>query len=356
MNQRNGYKQNLFSLTHQELKTFLVDRGFPKFSSDQIYAWMFKKKVFDFEKWSNVSNKLKVYLQANISLNIPKIVSIHTSKDGTRKFLLQMDDGEVVESVVIPNKDRTTICISSQIGCAMKCTFCHTGKMGFKRNLLAEEIVGQYLAATLWMQEFLPGEDISNLVFMGQGEPLLNLDNVRKAIDVFLEPTGLAIGQRKITLSTCGLLPQMEYLIDFPPVNIAISLHAVFDDIRDILMPINKKGGIEGLFKAIKKIPLKAHRRITYEYLLIDGVNDRIEDINELVKLLIKNETKINLIPFNEYPESPYKRPCERKIKWFQNELLNRGFVCTIRNSRGDDIMAACGQLNSIFTTKTSSS
>ncbi len=341
-------KESLYSLPIQEMREILVAQGLSKFSADQVYNWLYKRWELDPEKWTNVSKKVKAYLLENYSFELPKVVWQGLSQDGTRKFLLAMKDQQTVETVAIPAKDRLTLCVSSQVGCAIGCTFCHTGTMGLKRHLQAGEIVGQFVAVTKWLQDHV-GENqrLTNIVYMGQGEPLHNFDNVRKATLVFLEEKGIGLGQRKITLSTSGLVPQIEKLWDFPPVNIAISLHAAHNDIRSELMPINKAYDLNRLFEAIKKVPLKAHRRITYEYLLIRDLNDRPEDIAGLCQLLTKSESKVNLIPFNEYPESAFKRPSAKTVDWFKEQLLQRGFVCTVRSTKGDDILAACGQLKS---------
>jgi len=345
-------KRSIYSFTLQELRDFLAENGYPKFSGDQIFHWLYKQFSLDMENWSNVSKKVKFFISETLNLDLPKIVWHGLSSDGTRKFLVAFEDDQSVEAVAIPAKDRLTLCLSSQVGCAIGCTFCHTGTMGLKRHLKVDEVVGQYLAVTHWLKknvskEGLQGTRLTNIVYMGQGEPLHNFENMKSATEIFLEDKGLGLGQRKITLSTSGLVPQIEKLIDFPPVNIAISLHAAHDNIRTELMPINKVYDLKRLFDAISKIPLKAHRRITYEYLLIDGLNDRIEDIEGLCRLLNTTKSKVNLIPFNEYPESKFKRPSDQKIVWFQNLLIQKGYVCTTRTTKGADILAACGQLKS---------
>ena len=345
----NIQKKSLFALTIDELREHLQSSGLAKFAADQVYNWLFKKYQFDMDKWTNVSSKVKANLEESFDTRLPKIVWNGLSTDGTRKFLVGMSDSNTVEAVAIPAKNnRLTLCVSSQIGCAIGCTFCHTGTMGLTRHLTSGEIVGQYVAVTKWLRENADEEArLSNIVYMGQGEPLHNFENVKQATKVFMQDQGIGLGQRKITLSTSGLVPQIEKLHDFPPVNIAISLHAAHNNIRTELMPINKAYDLERLFDAIKKIPLKAHRHITYEYLLIDGLNDRPEDIEGLCDLLDKKESKVNLIPFNEYPESKFKRPSNSKIEWFQGELMRNGYICTTRITKGDDILAACGQLKS---------
>ncbi|MBC7430293.1 MAG: 23S rRNA (adenine(2503)-C(2))-methyltransferase RlmN [Bacteriovorax sp.] len=343
-------KPSLYAFTLNELRDYLSSIGLAKFAADQIYQWMYKIQERDLSKWSNISKKIREDFENNFDLSLPTIVWNGLSKDGTRKFLVKMRDGNTVETVAIPAKDRLTLCISSQVGCAIGCTFCHTGTMGLTRNLTADEIVGQFLVVTDWLRANVgPDERLSNIVFMGQGEPLHNYDQVRSATIIFMEDKGLGLSQRKITLSTSGLVPQIEKMWDFPPVNIAISLHAAHNDIRTELMPINKAFDLERLFEAIKKVPLKAYRRITYEYILIADLNDRQEDIDGLTNLLEKSKSKINIIPYNDFPDSKFKRPSNSKIIWFQEELLKRGFVCTTRTTKGQDILAACGQLKSEF-------
>jgi len=343
-------KRSIYSFPLNELRDYLSEKGFARFSADQIYQWIYKNKIADMSQWTNVSKKIKEDFFQNLDLELPKIIWDGLSVDGTRKFLIKMGDNETVEAVLIPARDRLTLCISSQVGCAIGCKFCHTGTMGLKRNLTANEIVGQYMSVSHFLIEKVdPALRISNIVYMGQGEPLHNYENVKKATIIFMEDKGLGLSQRKITLSTSGLVPQIEKLWDFPPVNIAISLHAAHNDIRTELMPINKAYDLERLFNALKKVPLKAYRRITFEYILISELNDRIEDLDALEKLLERDKSKINLIPFNEYPESHFKRPSNSKIIWFQEELLKRGFVCTTRTTKGQDILAACGQLKSEY-------
>ena len=226
------------------------------------------------------------FIEESFSFSLPSIIWNGQSKDGTRKFLLKFEDNKTVETVLIPAKNRLTICISSQVGCAIGCTFCHTGTMGLTRHLKPSEVTGQFIALSDWMSSVEPDAKITNIVYMGQGEPLHNFDNMKEATEIFLDDHGMGLGQRRITLSTSGMVPQIKKLNDFPPVNIAISLKAAHDDIRSELMPINKVYDLNRLLNAIKEIPLKAHRWITFEYLLIKDLNDRPEDIDALIKLL----------------------------------------------------------------------
>jgi 23S rRNA (adenine2503-C2)-methyltransferase len=344
---------SLFDLTVNELKAHLKEQGLTPFGAEQIYDWVYKKEVYDPEGWTNLAKSTREYFKTSMNLDLPKIVWQGFSKDRTRKFLVKMHDGQTVETVAIPAKDRLTLCVSSQVGCAIGCTFCHTATQGLKRHLLTSEVIGQFLTVKEWLRVNAPTEKLTNIVYMGQGEPLHNFANMKKATEIFMSEKGLNLGQRRITLSTSGLVPAIEKLVDFPPVNIAISLHSAKNETRTELMPINKVYDLERLFKAIRTIPLKAHRRITYEYLLIDGLNDTMEDVEALSDLLVRKESKINLIPFNEYPGSQYKRPSEERILFFMDQLIKKGFTCTVRATKGSDILAACGQLKSAVEKKT---
>lgn len=343
-------KSNIFDFTHEELQELLVREGFSKFNATQVFDWIYKKLNFEIDTWTNISKNCRSYMEQNLSFELPKIIWFKESHDGTKKYLVQMEDKQTVETVLIPSRNRLTQCISSQVGCAIGCTFCHTGTQGLKRHLKAGEITGQYMAVNLWLKENgYEGSRITNVVYMGQGEPLHNFENVKKATLNFLSDQAFGLSQRKVTLSTSGLVPKIKMLHDFPPVNIAISLHSAHDDQRSELMHINKVYDLKRLFEAIKEIPLKAHRRITYEYLLIDSFNDGMKDIEALATLLERKESKINLIPFNEYPGSNYKRPSAEKILWFMDQMCQKGFTCTVRATKGDDILAACGQLKTKY-------
>lgn len=343
-------KPSFFDLSFDDLKALLTQQGLTPFGATQVYDWVYKKWIHHPSEWTNVAKATKEFLSENYDFSLLKIVWNGLSKDGTRKFLVKMADGQTVETVAIPARDRLTLCVSSQVGCAVGCTFCHTATQGLKRHLKTSEVVLQYITIQNWLNQNAASEKLTNIVYMGQGEPLHNYENMKKATQIFMTEKGLGLGQRRITLSTSGLVPAIEKLaVDFPPVNIAISLHSARNNIRTELMPINKVYDLEKLFTAIKQIPLKAHRRITYEYLLIDGVNDSMEDVVALGDLLNSKESKINLIPFNEFPGSKYKRPSEQKIMWFLDQMIKRGFTCTIRTTKGSDILAACGQLKSEF-------
>lgn len=343
-------KPLLGDFNYSNFEEILLSKNKKKFLASQVFQWFYQKLEFDPDNWSNISKENREFIQKEFSLDLPKVVWHGLSEDGTRKFLLKMLDGNTVEAVVIPAKDRLTLCISSQVGCAIGCTFCHTGTQGLTRHLNPSEIVGQYTVVSRWLKDEVDPEiRLTNIVYMGMGEPLHNFENVKTASELFLEDKGLGLGQRRVTLSTSGLVPQIEKLEEFPPINFAISLHAAHDNIRTELMPINKVYDLKRLFQAIKKIPLKAHRRITYEYLLIDSMNDRQEDIDALCDLINFKESKVNLIPFNEYPGCDFKRPSNNKIRWFQEALCERGLTCTVRTTKGNDILAACGQLKTFL-------
>lgn len=342
-------KPLIYGIAQEQLKFILKENGFKPFNAEQVFSWIYKKYCFDVESWTNISKELKAFLIDRFDFTIPKIIWNGLSTDGTRKFLVGMRDSKSVETVMIAAESgRRTLCISSQVGCAIGCTFCHTGTMGLTRNLESGEIVGQFIAVQNWLNQNSTSEDkLSNIVFMGQGEPLHNFEHVKNATKIFVDEKAIGLGQRRVTISTSGLVPQIKRLDEFPSVNIAISLHAAHNDIRTELMPINKAYDLDRLLDAIKQIPLKAHRYITYEYLLIDHYNDREEDVRALVGLLPKKVSKVNLIPFNEYPESKFKRPSIQRITWFRDQLENSGITCTIRATKGADILAACGQLKS---------
>lgn len=343
-------KEHIGNFALDELKLKFGELGLNKFVASQVFDWVYRKLDLDVNNWSNISKKNRELLLEHFNFDFPTIIWNGLSKDGTRKFLVRMSDQQSVETVAIAAEGRLTLCISSQVGCAIGCTFCHTGTQGLKRHLETFEIVGQFFAVTKFLKDVVGTEDkLTNIVYMGQGEPLHNFENAKRSAKIFLEPMAFGLSQRKVTLSTSGLVPQIKKLEDFPPVNIAISLHSARNDVRTQLMPINKVYDLERLFEAIRTIPLKAHRRITYEYLLIDGLNDTEDDVQALANLLPLGESKVNLIPFNEYPGSEYRKPSVAKVKWFMDQMIKKGYVCTVRATKGDDILAACGQLKSEY-------
>ncbi len=327
------------NLTQDDLISFLAGLGKERFRAGQILRWIYDRDVCSFDDMTDLAKNLRLELQqrARVSNLTPEVVE--DSRDGTRKYLFRMADGESVETVRIPMESgRTTLCISTQVGCAMGCCFCHTGNFGLIRNLTTAEIVNQVCAA-------LRDGPIQNLVLMGMGEPLDNLDNVIRALQIFYLPDGLKFGPRKVTLSTAGLVPQMLELGRRVKVNLAVSLNATTDEVRDALMPINRRYPLQELMAACRAYPLEPRQRITFEYILIKDLNDSEQDARRLVRLLHGMRAKVNLIPFNEHSGSSFKAPSTRTIEAFQTYLLSRDMVAIRRASKGQDISAACGQL-----------
>jgi 23S rRNA (adenine2503-C2)-methyltransferase len=336
--------QGLRSLTLAELGEWVQSAlGEKRFRADQIFRWVHGRRVKSFGEMTDLSAGLRERLAEVAFLDGVALDEIQTAADGTRKLRLRTNEGAAIESVLIPSDHKLTQCISSQVGCAVDCKFCATATLGFGRNLTAGEIVSQvYLA-----QELLPeGQRITNLVYMGMGEPLHNYDEVMRSIRILNDDRGAKMSPRKITLSTAGLVSGLEKLgrEEVRP-NLAVSLNATTDVVRDVIMPINKKWNIETLLAAIDRFPLEHRRRVTFEYVLLAGVNDSLEDAARLVKLLGKRPCKVNLIPWNPHPLAPYRRPTEEAIERFQNEVKRRGLPAYLRLPRGDDIDAACGQL-----------
>lgn len=327
------------NLTQEDLISFLAGLGKERFRAGQILRWIYDRDVCSFDDMTDLAKNLRLELQqrARVSNLQPEVVE--ESRDGTRKYLFRLADGESVETVRIPmESDRTTLCISTQVGCAMGCSFCHTGNFGLIRNLTTAEIVNQVCAA-------LRDGPIQNLVLMGMGEPLDNLDNVIRALQIFYLPEGLKFSPRKVTLSTAGLVPQMLELGRRIKVNLAVSLNATTDEVRDALMPINRRYPLKELMDACRAYPLEPRQRITFEYILIKDLNDSEQDARRLVRLLHGMRAKVNLIPYNEHSGSSFKAPSARTIEAFQTYLLSRDMVAIRRASKGQDISAACGQL-----------
>jgi 23S rRNA (adenine2503-C2)-methyltransferase len=326
----------------------------------QLWNWLYVQGATDFARMTNIAKEFRAELEGNFTLARPEIVTELVSSDGTRKWLLRLDDGKEVETVYIPEEDRGTLCISSQVGCTLTCSFCHTGTQKLVRNLEPAEIVGQIMVArdrlgdwpgaTAEDQRGIPDTDrkITNVVLMGMGEPLYNFDHVRDAMAIAADGEGLSVSKRRITLSTSGIVPEIPRWGEEAGTMLAISLHAVRDDLRNQLVPINKKWPIKDLLDACRAYPgLSNAKRITFEYVMLKGVNDSIADAKELVRLLAKIPAKINLIPFNPWPGAPYECSDWEQIEKF-GELVNRaGYASPVRSPRGRDIMAACGQLKS---------
>lgn len=338
-------KLNLKSLSKEEIFRFIETQGLPRYRSEQLIHWIYKKYASEIDEVTEFSRKLRNTLNEIAYISNLENVKRLTSKDGTEKFLFSLEDEQTIESVLIPDEDRLTLCISSQVGCTMGCLFCLTARCGLIRNLKSHEIVDQVIT----VNRIIHPEKISNIVLMGMGEPLANFENVVEALWRIVRFLG--ISKRKITLSTAGIVPKMLLLPEkAPEVNLAISLNATTDEVRNEIMPINKKYPIQSVIHACKKYPLRPRRRITFEYVLIEGKNDSPEDAHRLVKLLKAIRCKVNLIPLNPYPGSVLKRPSDEKILAFQKILLQNKMRTLIRESRGRDILAACGQLRAGYT------
>lgn len=336
-------KINLRNLNLRETEELAVSLGLQRYRGRQIFHWVYGKAVDSIDRMTNLSKETRAELSRKAYISILTEVKRQQSKDGTEKFLFSLEDSHRIESVLIPEEDRLTLCISTQVGCGMGCTFCLTGKRGLARNLKSSEIINQVLA----VQSGLPsGQRITNIVIMGMGEPLANYNNTIKAIEVLTHPLGPAIGARRITLSTSGIVPQIKRLGKSGlNVNLAISLNGSTDEQRNLIMPINKKYPLAKLLGACREYPLKHRRMLSFEYVLMDGVNNSPEDARRVSKLLKGIRCKINLIPFNEFPGTPYKRPPDESILAFQEILAAHHYSVFIRKSRGTDILAACGQL-----------
>lgn len=338
-------KINIKSLTHDELEKQLVHQGFKKFRADQILRWIYEHHARSFDEMTNIGKLERELLASSFYIPIPKIIRTETSLDGTKKFLFELADAHTVESVLIPDETRQTLCISSQVGCRQACRFCLTGSQGFTRDLAAYEIVDQVLEIShILREEGMRG--ITNIVLMGMGEPLANFDEVLKALKLITSASGLGFSPRRVTVSTDGLIPEIEKLgRTGVKVNLAVSLNATTDEVRNRIMPVNKRFPIKELLAACKRFPLEPRRRITFEYVMLRGVNDSVEDAQRLSKLLRGLKCKVNLIPFNPFPGSEFKRPGDAAVRRFQKVLLDAHFTAPVRESRGRDISAACGQL-----------
>ncbi len=354
-----GGKANLVGMTRDQMRAALIEAGTPekqaKMRVGQVWQWVYHWGVRDFEAMSNLAKDYRALLAAHFVLEVPEVVTRQVSSDGTRKYLVRIAGGHEVEVVYIPEADRGTLCISSQVGCTLTCSFCHTGTQRLVRNLTAAEIVGQVMLARDDLGEWpVPGAPkdetrlVSNIVLMGMGEPLYNFENVRDAMKVVMDNEGIALGRRRITLSTSGVVPEIARTATEIGCLLAVSFHATTDAVRDVLVPINKKWNIETLLAALKDYPnLSNSERITFEYVMLDGVNDSKEDAHRLVELLKGIPAKVNLIPFNEWPGAPYKRSSGNRIHAFADIIYKAGYASPIRTPRGEDIMAACGQLKS---------
>lgn len=331
-------KTDIKNLTLQELEAYISGLGKERFRAKQIFKWLYQMDAMSFDEMTNVSKEFRAVLQerAEISNLIPE--AVEASADGTRKYLFRLKDGSAVESVLIPDEGRNTLCISSQVGCAMKCAFCLTGTFGLDRNLTTAEIVNQVCAVKR-------EHPVNNIVFMGMGEPLHNLGGVIPAVKILTDPDGFQLSTRKVTVSTSGLVPEMAELGRGCTVNLAVSLNATTDEVRDQIMPINRRYPLKELLAACKAFPLPSRRWITMEYVMIRDLNDTLDDAKRLVRLISNIPSKVNLIPFNEHEGCGFRTPTQESIDRFHKYLLDKNVTVITRSSRGGDISAACGQL-----------
>jgi 23S rRNA (adenine2503-C2)-methyltransferase len=337
---------NLLEFDRQAFEAFFESIGEKPFRARQMLQWIHQRGVVDFDAMTDLSRDLRARLKQTAVIAVPEVASDQLAADGTRKWLLRLADGNCIEAVFIPETERGTLCISSQVGCTLNCSFCSTGHQGFSRNLTTAEIIGQLFVANEQLGRSGTQRLITNVVLMGMGEPLLNFDAVVAAISLMREDLAYGISKRRITLSTAGLVPLMDKLHDVAPVSLAVSLHATNDALRDVLVPLNKKYPIAELLEACKRyVEDEPRKRVTFEYVMLDGVNDSLEEAHALVKLLEGVPSKVNLIPFNPFPETKYKRSSKARIDAFRDIIIGAGLTTITRKTRGDDIDAACGQL-----------
>ncbi|MBT6264839.1 MAG: 23S rRNA (adenine(2503)-C(2))-methyltransferase RlmN [Halieaceae bacterium] len=343
-------KVNLLGLSRQQLEAFFTDLGEKRFRAQQVMKWIHHQGVIDFAAMSNLGKGLREKLEALATITPPEIADQQDSADGTRKWAIRVAGGALVEAVLIPEAGRATLCVSSQVGCSLDCKFCSTGKQGFQRDLTAAEIIGQVWLAINSYSGWQSGKGriVTNVVMMGMGEPLLNFDNVVSAMSLMTDDLAYGLSKRKVTLSTSGVVPALDRLAEFSDVSLAVSLHAPNDEIRNKIVPINRRYPIQQLLQSAKSyIDAQSDRKrvVTIEYTLLAGVNDQPEHARELSTLLKDFPCKINLIPFNHFPNSGFDRPSGNAVSRFWQVLVDAGFIVTVRSTRGDDIDAACGQL-----------
>ena len=339
---------NLFDFTRTELATFFEAQGEKSFRANQLFRWIHQQGIFDFMAMTDISRSLREWLQANTTLILPTIERVQQSDDGTRKWLLRLHDGNYIETVYIPEQNRGTLCVSSQVGCALNCSFCSTARQGFNRNLTVSEIIGQLRLAVMDLSSTGNCHDrvVTNVVMMGMGEPLLNFDAVVASMEIMMDTHAYGLSKRRVTLSTSGVVPALKRLSYVSEAALALSLHAANDALRDELVPINKKYPLSELLAVCRNyFPKDSGRVITMEYVMLDGINDSAKDAKDLVKCLQGIPCKINLIPFNPFPHAPYRCSKPETIAQFQQILQRSGLITVIRKTRGDDIDAACGQL-----------
>ena len=350
---------NLVGLTREKMREALIAHGTPekqaKMRVGQIWQWIYQWGVRDFSEMTNLAKAYRADLAEKFVIEVPEVVTRQVSEDGTRKYLVRIAGGHEVEIVYIPEEGRGTLCVSSQVGCTLTCSFCHTGTQKLVRNLTAAEIIGQVMVVRddlgEWPEIGAPKDEtrlLSNIVLMGMGEPLYNFENVRDAMKIAMDAEGIQLSRRRITLSTSGVVPEIARTAEEIGCQLAVSFHATTDEVRDKLVPINKRWNIAELLEALKAYPKVSNsERITFEYVMLDGVNDSDEDAHRLIKLIEGIPAKINLIPFNEWPGAPYKRSSNNRIRRFADIIYKAGYASPIRTPRGEDIMAACGQLKS---------
>ncbi|WP_226779801.1 23S rRNA (adenine(2503)-C(2))-methyltransferase RlmN [Oceaniglobus trochenteri] len=355
-----GGPVNLVGLTRDGMRDALIAAGTPekqaKMRTGQVWQWIYQKGVRDFAAMTNLAKSYRELLAETFVIEIPEVVERHVSADGTRKYLVRIAGGHEVETVYIPEEGRGTLCISSQVGCTLTCSFCHTGTQRLVRNLTPGEIVGQVMLARDDLGEWPePGHHphdeqrlLSNIVLMGMGEPLYNFESVRDAMKITMDPEGISLSRRRITLSTSGVVPEIARTAEEIGCLLAVSFHATTNEVRDRLVPINKKWNIAELLEALRSYPKVSNsERITFEYVMLKDVNDSDEDAHRLIELIKGIPAKINLIPFNEWPGAPYQRSSNNRIRAFADIIYKAGYASPIRKPRGEDIMAACGQLKS---------
>lgn len=348
-------KVNLLDFDCQALETWFESRGEKRFRARQILKWVYQLNVDDFADMTNLGKALREELGRVACIALPEVVSDQDSEDGSRKLLLKLADGNCIETVFIPEEGRGTLCVSSQVGCALNCSFCSTARQGFNRNLTTGEIIGQLLLAGRLLGAGATGvRPVTNVVMMGMGEPLLNFDNVVAAMNLMRDDNAFGLSKRRITLSTAGMVPDIDRLRDRCDVSLAVSLHAPDDRLRDELVPLNRKYPIAELLAACRRyVADEPRRRVTFEYVMLDGVNDSDAHARALIRLLADVPAKVNLIPFNPFPQTVYKRSSGRRIARFRDLLMAAGLVTITRKTRGDDIDAACGQLAGQFVDRT---
>ena len=344
-------RPNLIGMDREDMNAFLSDMGEPKFRAKQLFQWIYNRGVTDFDGMTNMAKPLRAKLADGFRMHRPEVTAHQVSSDGTQKWLLRSDDGNEAETVYIPDDDRGTLCVSSQVGCTLTCKFCHTGTQRMVRNLTPADIVAQVMLARDTLGDWTVTSDkrrLTNIVFMGMGEPLYNTDNVIKAMKLIMDGEGISLSKRRITLSTSGVVPEIERVGRETDVLLAISLHAVNDELRNEIVPINRKYPLKELMAAVRAYPgLSNAKRVTWEYVMLKGVNDSVADARELLRLIKGIPSKINLIPFNPWPGSPYDCSTDAQIKKFADVIWNAGYSAPIRTPRGRDILAACGQLKS---------